>query len=485
MRSGVVRRWLPLPSLSLICWLITALSSHAQSLDVVIAGGRVIDPESGLDAVRNVGIVDGKIESVSAAPLSGETVIDAQGLVVAPGFIDLHVHGLDDENFRLKAMDGVTTALELEVGVGDVDDWYAERNGRSLINYGASAGHIAARNRIFNDPSDFLPSGDGADSVADQPRIEAMQAMLREGLDAGALGVGMGIQYTPGATRWEILEMFRVAAEYNVPVFVHIRAFGTQEPGSSVESVLEVIGASAATGAPVHIVHINSMSLESTPQTLQLIREARSRGIDVSTEAYPYSAGMTSIESALMDQYEGASDELYATLQWVATGERLTSETFRRYRQQGGPVILHLNTAEMEALAITHPIVAIASDGSISQGAGHPRQAGTFSRVLSHYVRETGQMTLFEAIRKMTLMPARRLEAFAPLFADKGRIREGADADIVVFNADTVHDNATYEDPALPSEGFRWVFVNGVPVVADGVLRTDRLPGRPARAMQR
>jgi N-acyl-D-aspartate/D-glutamate deacylase len=469
----------------LVSIFVAAAPGYSQELDVVIANGRVIDPESGLDGVRNIGIRAGRIVSVSTAVLSGRTVIDADGLVVAPGFIDLHVHGLDDENFRLKAMDGVTTALELEAGVGDVDAWYAQRAERSLINYGASSGHIAARTNVFEDPGELLPSADAGRSVASQQQIAAMQEMVRRGLNQGALGVGMGIQYTPGATRWEILEMFRVAAEYSVPVFVHMRAFGTQEPGSSVESVLEVVGASAITGAPVHIVHINSMSLESTPQTLAIVDEARSRGIDVTTEAYPYSAGMTTIESALLDQFEGASEDVYARMQWVATGERLTSASFARYRRQGGPVILHLNTPEMEALAITHPHAAIASDGSISQGAGHPRQAGTFSRVLSWYVRETGQMTLAEALRKMTLLPARRLESFAPMFVNKGRIREGADADIVVFDADEVRDRSTYEDPATPSEGFRWVIVNGTPIVEAGVLQSDRYPGQPARAPPR
>ena len=464
-------------------WLaLFAVSVLAQQFDTVIANGRVIDPESGTDAVRNIGILDGEIVTVTSASLAGDRVIDASGQVVAPGFIDLHVHGQDDENYRLKALDGVTTALELEAGVGDVDAWYAARVGRSLVNYGASAGHIAARMSLYDDPGGLLPSGDGGRIVASQTDIDTMKAMLRDGLDAGAIGVGMGIQYTPAATRWEILEMFRVAAEYDVPVFVHVRDFGTEEPGSSVESIHEVIGASAITGAPVHIVHINSVSLESTPQTLQMVSEARAQGIDVSTEAYPYSAGMTSIESALLDMFEGATDEEYATLQWVATGERLTAETFRQFRQQGGPVILHLNTPEMEALAVTNPIVAIASDGSISQGAGHPRQAGTFARVLAHYVRETGQLTLFEAIRKMTLMPARRLESFVPQFSNKGRISEGADADIVVFNADSVQDRSTYENPAAASEGFSWVLVGGVPVVEDGTLVDDVFPGAPARA---
>ncbi|MFN8062616.1 MAG: amidohydrolase family protein [Vicinamibacterales bacterium] len=453
--------------------------------DLAILNGRVIDPESGLDAVRHIAVRAGKIESVTEDVPAAARTVDAHGLVVSPGFIDLHVHGQDEENYRIKAMDGVTTALELEVGTGDVARWYADREGRALINYGVSASHIRARMTQFDDQGAFLPSGEGGRAVATDEQIEAIAARVRAGLDEGALGVGMGIQYTPGASRWEVLEMFRLAAATKAPVFVHNRAFGIREPGGSVEAFLEVIGAAAVTGAPLHIVHLNSMSLAATPQSLRLVDEARQRGIDVTTEAYPYGAGMTRIESALLDLYEGASDDQLHTLQWVTTGERLTRETFQRYRRQGGSVILHLNTPEMEALAITSPLTAIASDGQIEGGKGHPRQAGTYARVLGHYVRETGQLSLVEALRKMTVMPAQRLEARAPGFRNKGRIRVGADADLTVFDPQTVIDTATYEQPASFSKGFLHVIVNGVPVVSDGRLQDGVAPGRAQRAAVR
>ena len=462
--------------------VFTPSAMVAQDHEVVIANGRVIDPESGLDAVRHIGIRGGVIVTISDRPLSGGSTIDAAGLVVAPGFIDLHVHGHDEHNYGIKALDGVTTALELEVGAADIAEWYAARADRARINFGASIGHIKARMAVFGDAGAFLPSGEGGRGVATDEQIEAMKHRLAAGLAAGALGIGMGIQYTPGATRHEILEMFRVAARWQAPVFVHVRAFGSREPGSSVESFLEVIGAAALTGAPLHIVHLNSMSLQSTPQTLRIVEEAQARGIDVTTEAYPYSAGMTRIESALLDQYVDAPDSVYAKMQWVKTGERLTRASFQRYRGEGGAVILHLNSPAMEALAITSPLTAIASDGSLAGGQGHPRQAGTFARVLGHYVRETGQLALMEALRKMTLLPARRLEAWAPAFQRKGRIREGADADIVVFDPATVRDRSTYAAPALSSEGFVHVLVNGEPVVRGGRLVAGAVPGRAVRA---
>lgn len=453
--------------------------------DIVIAGGRVMDPESGLDAVRHVGIRGGKIVAISATPLKGKTVLDAKGLVVAPGFVDLHAHGQDDENYRLYAMDGVTTALELEVGNEDVDGWYAAHAGKALVNYGVSSSHVRARMKVFKDPGALLPSGDGGHMVATQAQIEEITALVRRGLDRGGLGIGMGLQYTPAATRWEVLEIFRIAAERKAPIFVHNRFFGTKEPGGSVEAFEEVIGAAAITGAPLHIVHLNSMSLAATPQTLQMVTEARKRGLDVTTEAYPYSAGQTEIESALLDQFVGAPDSMLHKLQWAKTGERLNRESFEKYRKEGGMVILHLNTPEMEAMAITSPLTAIASDAGIHLGKGHPRTAGSYARVLGYYVREQKALTLMDAIRKSTLMPAQRVEKLAPMFKEKGRIKVGADADISVFDPATVIDHATYEKPAEYSSGFRYVLVNGVPVVKDGALVSGIFPGRAARAPMR
>ncbi len=475
----------------LIACIATALVGpsllNAQArYHLVIQNGRVIDPESGLDAVRSVGIRNGRIAAVSRGALQGRAVIDARGLVVAPGFIDLHAHGQNDENYRVYAMDGVTTALELEVGTGDVPAFYAARDGKSLINYGASASHIRARMAVMQDGGvergTLLPLDSAGHNAASDAQIAEMRKQIQSGLAAGALGVGMGLEYTPAATRHEVLEAFRAAATYRAPVFVHTRATGIAEPGSSIESYLEVIGAGAITGAPVHIVHVNSTSLAATPRTLALIQEARDRGLDVTAEAYPYSAGMTELASPLLDRFAKGPDSMFAKLMLVSTGERLTRASFAANRTPGALVILFLNTPDMEALAVTSPLTAIASDGLLANGKGHPRMAGTSGRVLGHYVRESGQLSLVDAIRKLALMPAQRLERVAPMFRDKGRIKVGADADITVFDPATVADRATYQEPALASVGFRHVLVNGVPVVADGVIREGTYPGRAARA---
>jgi N-acyl-D-aspartate/D-glutamate deacylase len=480
-----MRRW------SLACLATSLLGAslgraQAGSYDIVIRNGRVIDPESGLDAVRSVGIRGGRIAAVSRAALQGKQLIDARGLVVAPGFIDLHVHGQDDENYRLYAMDGVTTALELEVGVLDVPAFYAAHDGKALINYGASAGHIKARMAVMRDGGmargTLLPLDSAGHNVASDVQIAEMRRQVETGLAAGALGVGMGLEYTPAASRYEVLELFRSAAKYHAPVFVHTRSTGASEPGSSVESYLEVIAASAITGAPVHIVHLNSTSLTVTPRTLALIQEARDHGLDVTTEAYPYAAGMTELASPLLDRFANGPDSMFAKLMLVSTGERLTRATFTANRTPGAFVILFLNTPEMEAMAVTSPLTSIASDGLIANGKGHPRTSGTSGRILGYYVRETGQLRLVEAIRKLALLPAQRLEQRAPMFRNKGRIKVGADADITVFDPMIVRDKSTYQQPALPSVGFRHVLVNGVPVVVNGVLKDGTFPGRAARA---
>jgi N-acyl-D-aspartate/D-glutamate deacylase len=476
-----MRRW-SFACVALPLLVATAARTQSAVYDVVIANGRVIDPESRLDAVRSIGIRGGKIAAIVAGPLTGKQVIDAKGLVVAPGFIDLHAHGQDDENYRLFALDGVTTALELEVGVTDIPTFYAERQGKALINYGASTGHIKARMAVMHDGGGLLPIGPAGHEIGTTEQIADIRRRIEAGLAAGALGVGMGLQYTPAATKYEVLEAFRGAAKYHAPVFVHTRSWGDRDPGSSVESFMEVIAASAITGAPLHIVHLNSMSLAATPRTLAIVKEARDHGLDVTAEAYPYSAGMTEISSPLLDQFANGPDSMFAKLMLVSTGERLTRATFTANRKPGNMVILFLNTPEMEAMAMTSPLTAIASDGIIEHGKGHPRIAGTRGRTLGYYVRESKQLTLTDAIRKMALMPAQRLEKLAPAFRDKGRIKVGADADITAFDPATVTDKSTYQQPALPSQGFRFVLVNGVPVVMNGALRDGTFPGQGARA---
>jgi Amidohydrolase family len=462
-------------NLALLAFL--SFGAAAQDFDTAIVNGRVMDPETGLDATRSIGIRAGRIAAISTDVLQGKSVVNAKGLVVAPGFIDLHSHGQTPENYRFKARDGVTTALELEVGVWPVSSWYAAREGKSLVNFGASSGHIPASMAVMHDPGGLLPRGAAATRSPTPEEQREILSHIRQGLDDGALGVGMGIAYTPKDTREQILEVFQVAAAYKLPCFVHMRNGGPVDPGF-VDSLQEVLADATATGAPLHVVHITSMGLGEVPLGLKMIRGAKEHGLDVTTEAYSYTAGMTDIASAMFnpgwqDHHGGIT---YHDLQWVATGERLTEQSFERYRKQGGMVIIHSIPEAMVKVAMSDPAVMIASDGELENGKGHPRGAGCYARVLGRYVREQHALSLMEAVRKMTLQPADRLG-----LQNKGRIRIGADADLTIFDPARVIDRATYENPAQYSEGISYVLVNGVLVVKNGALQENVLPGRAVR----
>ncbi len=254
--------------LSALLWgPVVAHAQSTESLELVISGGRVMDPETGLDAIRNVGIANGSIVAITEEALDGQENTDATGLVVAPGFIDLHAHGQDPVSNRLQAADGVTTALEMEVGVYPVGAWIASREGEALINYGATAGHWAARAKLMDginlkhlptlppEEQAELNKGEHAYKEASDDELDKLAAMLAKGLDDGGLGLGFGITYTPGASRFEILRLWELAADRGVAVYVHLRG---ESSGGTLGKFQEAISNAASTGVSVHIVHMNS-----------------------------------------------------------------------------------------------------------------------------------------------------------------------------------------------------------------------------------
>lgn len=456
-------------------------AAAADTHELVIRGGRVIDPESGLDAIRDVGIDGDTITAVSAAPLVGRATIAAAGLVVAPGFIDLHQHAWDEESLALKVRDGVTSALELEIGTADVAAWYRDRAAAPRLHHGVAVGHPPARMAALGDPPAFVPPAQSrAGTVATTPEITAAVARLIErGLDEGAVAVGFGLAYTPAATDDEIVDMFRVAARHGASCHVHLRARGA----AAALSAAETAQLAADAGAPLHLVHIQATAGgPAVHDMLRLLERFHATGQDVTAEVYPWTAGMTDIASAIFaDGWQERLGVDYGDLQWGGTSERLTPESFARRRAQGGLVIIHRDIAASVAAAVAHPLTMVASDGLV----GHPRNAGTSARLLGHHVRETGEVALMAALAKLSLAPARRLEPRVPALARKGRIRVGADADLVLFHPDTVAAGATYERPAEPSRGIEWVLVAGTPVVRHGALVADAFPGRPIRATPR
>src|SRR5882762_11988212 len=208
---------------------------------------------------------------------------------------------------------------------------------------------------VMHDAGTRMPIGDAAYRAASPEQIGEIAQRIELGLREGAVDIGAGFPYTPAATRAELLAVFRVAAKTKTPIHVHIT------PG--VAGLKEALALAGETGAPLHVVHINSAGLAETPVMLEMIGDARAHGRDVTTEAYPYDAGMTEIRSAtIQDVYRTAPDERLAELEWPPTGERLNRESFERYSKIGGPVVIHTNTEQMVAVAVTSPLTLIASD---------------------------------------------------------------------------------------------------------------------------
>lgn len=465
------------PARVLLAFVFLAAVADAQTYDLVIANGRVMDPESGLDAIRHIGVRAGRIATISATPLTGSRLIDARNLVVAPGFIDLHEHGQQEESYALMVRDGVTSAFELEVGTADVAGWYTAREPGQIVNYGVSVGHIPARMQVLGDPGKaLLPAGIGGSGSATEGQIAEMERVLTRGLADGAVAVGFGSAYTPGATIAEIERLFRVAARAGASVHIHMR--------NGVAGLDSTIAAAQRAAAKLHVVHVNSSSDTDLSAFLTRIQRARQRGQDVTTEAYPYGAGMTEIQSALFDDWQTWPDARFAQHQLVATGKRLDRRSFEEARRTGGTVIIHGRSEEQTRAAIVSPLTMIASDGFIENGRGHPRTSGSYSKVLGTYVREERALSLMDALRKMTLAPAQRLEAYVPAMRNKGRVRVAADADLTIFDPATVRDRSTYDDATIPAAGIPYVIIGGEVAVDSGRVTSARA-GRAIRRTQR
>lgn len=462
-----------------------APTRRPATYDRVILNGRVMDPASKLDAARNVGITGGRIAVVTRARIAGRDTIDARGLVVAPGFVDLHAHGQNDESYGYYAMDGVTTALELETGIGPVQRFYAEREGKARVNFGGAASHFQARRVAFGDTlADYnARRGDTSTRWSHErttpAALETVRADLARALDQGALGVAMGVAYVPGASRTEILRNFELCAERRVLCFTHMRG--------GLEGLQEVITNAMVTGAGLHIVHINSSSGANSgspdaARFLPVIHAARKHGIDVTTEAYPYTASSTSLQSALYDRALETPDYDFDRIIWAATGEHLTRESFIKYRKIGGTIVMLGGPDSLLYPIFRDSIVMVASDAvPYVNHRGNPRLAGTFARVLGRHVREHRLYSLMEGLRRMTIMPARRLESSVPQMRTKGRLGAGMDADIVIFDAERIVDRATVEEPAQYSAGILHVLVGGTSVVRAGALVEGVFPGKPIR----
>lgn len=491
--------------------------------DLIITGGRVVDPETGRDGLADVAIKDGRIAAVGTSLGEAHQTIDVAGLVVAPGFLDLHAHGQSIPADRMQAFDGVTTTLELEVGVLPVDAWYrAQADVPRLLNYGAAAAWIVARKQVVagiepvggdqavSAMSRYSDDERWSKDVATAEQASRIVELTRRGIEEGALGIGIPYAYAPGAGAKEMSLICDLAAAADVPTFTHVAQMSNIDPKSSVEAYVNLIGLAGATGAHMHICHLNSTSLQDIERAAELIAKAQKSGLKVTTEAYPYGTGSTFLGAAFFadPKFPDRTGSTYTDIELVATQRRFTGRddyAAARDEQPNALVLWHyLDTGhnqrhrDMLDVSVMFPGSAIASDampwssadGSLYHGTewplgadktSHPRSSGTFTRFLRQWCLERQVVPLIDAIGKCTLIPAKIIESTAPAFRRKGRLQPGADADVVVFDLDTLADRATFADMNRPADGMVHVIVNGTPVIADRQLIATAAPGRPIR----
>ena len=502
------------------------MATASETFDVVITNGRVIDPETYRDGIFNVGIKGDTIAAISDRPLAGKDTVDATGLIVSPGFIDLHAHGQNIASNRIQAFDGLTTALELEAGMLPVGEFYdnCAAEGRP-INYGCSVGWAASRIVTLNPEKAvngkpvpnlafFFGSFDVTEWVENPAHGDDLQSILaltEQGLKEGGIGIGCPWGYAPGAGLKELREVWKLAKQYERPTYTHIQNLSVVDPNSGTRNMIELMGLVAATGAHTHVCHWNSTSLRDIPIIREIVKNAQDAGLPITTEAYVYGAGNSGIGAAEFDpkDVEDRMEIEWSDFTLVKTMKDFESkEEFVKARTEhpGDSVIIHFlreddnpHDASLLDMSVMYPGTAICtdgiafvqSDGSFFEGDqwplpeglnNHPRAAGNYCRFLRKWVRERGVLSWMDAIRQASLNSALILENCVPEMKRKGRLQEGADADVIVFDPETVREQADFNNPAALSKGMRHVLINGTFLIRDAELDAGAMPGRAVRA---
>ncbi|WP_239490311.1 amidohydrolase family protein [Luteitalea sp. TBR-22] len=462
----------------------------------VITGAQIADGTGGPLRAASVRVVGDTIVSVGdAAPQAGDQVVDGRGLVLAPGFIDVHNHSTDglagDRAAATQVAQGITTVIVGPDGSSppDIGAYLAARRAApATVNVGTMVGHATVRTQVM---------GDDYRRVARPDEVARMAALVDAGMKAGALGLSSGLEYVIGsyAATDELVELARVAARHHGVYISHIR----DEADAVMAAVKETIAIGERAGIPAQITHIKLGTVGvwgKAAEVVALVEAARARGVDVTADAYPYLAWQSNLKVLVPNKQYKDPASVKEALDDVGGGRNIQFTRLTRYPQYQGKrlseaaaaegiseVDFFIRIADDEVGIIGHtmaepdlkafyqqPWVMVASDGGVNNN--HPRGAGTFPRVLGRLVREQGWLTLPEAIRKMTSFPADRLG-----LADRGRIAPGKKADLVLFDAATIADRSTFESPRDLPTGVRAVWVNGTPVWQDGQVTAAR-PGR-------
>lgn len=448
----------------------------------VLKNGLMIDPKNKIMSKMNLGIANGKITAVTKDEISGEKEYDCSGKIVSPGFVDIHMHedpyNEDRQAFEICIAEcmlkmGVTTVVGGNCGIGakTVDGYLNEV---SRLGYPVNIALLMPHGSL----RDYFGNFDKYKNVSSDV-IANMCKKLEKELEAGALGLSFGIRYIPGLNREEMLALCRVAKKYDRAVAAHVR----DDAAGIFDAIRELIQLALDTGVKIQVSHIGSMAAYGQmEEVVQMIDHYAAGGIDIALDCYPYNAfctyiGSTVFDEGFLERYDMSYSELEIT-QGKYKGQRLTEATFREVRENNPEylAVAHVMKEEEVDMALSHPRTILASDGLLNEGNGHPRAAGSFPRFIREYVLNKRLISLYDAIAKMTYLPASRYGL------NKGTLSIGADADIVVFDLEKIRDKASFDKPLAEPEGIDYVFINGNEALAGGKI-LNNTSGRPIRAM--